>query len=95
MTDYPTPSKLERCLKMIATEAGDVTLAPFRVDLVAQQDKAPVYSVMIKSPDKDRLRQQIGQILSRSFALGTASFMLTGSEAVALLERGQHGKEDF
>ena len=93
MTNYPTQTELERCLKMIATETGDVTLVPFRVDIVAQHDKAPMYSVMIKSSDKDRLRQQIGQILSRSFALGTTSFMLTGSEALALLERGQHGKQ--
>ena len=95
MTDYPTPSELEGCLKKIAIETGDVTLVPFRVDIVAQQGKAPMYSVMIKSPDKDRLRQQIGKILSRSFALGTTSFMLTGTEALALIERGVHGKQDL
>ena len=44
---------------------------------------------MIKSPHKDRLRQQIGSILSRPFALGATSFMLTGSEAVSLIKHGQ------
>ncbi len=90
MTEYPTQSELESCLKNIATETGDVSLMPFRVDVVARHDKPPMYSVMIKSPDKDRLRQQIGQILSRSFALGTTSFMLTSSEATSLIGRGQH-----
>ena len=90
MTEYPTQSELEICLKTIATETGDVSLTPFRVDVVARHDKPPMYSVMIKSPDKDRLRQQIGQILSRSFALGTTSFMLTSSEATSLIGRGLH-----
>ena len=91
MTDYPTQSELESCLKAIATETGDVSLTPFRVDVVPRHGKPPMYSVMIKSPDKSLLRQQIGHILSRSFALGTTSFMLTSSEAISLLERGQHG----
>ena len=90
MTEFPTQSELESCLKTIATETGDVSLTPFRVDVVARHDKPPMYSVMIKSPDKDRLRQQIGQILSRSFALGTTSFMLTSSEATSLIGRGLH-----
>ena len=90
MTEYPTQSELESCLKTIATETGDASLTPFRVDVVARHDKPPMYSVMIKSPAKDRLRQQIGQILSRSFALGTTSFMLTSSEATSLIGRGQH-----
>ena len=90
MTEFPTQSELESCLKTIATETGDVSLTPFRVDVVARHDKPPMYSVMIKSPDKDRLRQQIGQLLSRSFALGTTSFMLTSSEATSLIGRGLH-----
>ena len=90
MTEFPTQSELESCLKTIATETGDVSLTPFRVDVVARHDKPPMYSVMIKSPNKDRLRQQIGQILSRSFALGTTSFMLTSSEATSLIGRGLH-----
>ena len=90
MTEFPTQSELESCLKTIATETGDVSLTPFRVDVVARHDKPPMYSVMIKSPNKDRLRQQIGQILSRSFALGTTSIMLTSSEATSLIGRGQH-----
>jgi len=44
---------------------------------------------MIKSPAKDLLRRQIGQILSRPFALGATSFMLTGSEAVSLVGHAQ------
>jgi hypothetical protein len=43
---------------------------------------------MIKSPHKDRLRRQIGNILSRSFALGAISFMLTGEEAASLIKHG-------
>ena len=46
------------------------------------------YSVMIKSPHNDRLRQQIGTIPSRPFALGATSFMLTGNEAISLIKHG-------
>ena len=54
---------------------------------LSTRGKPPMYSVMIKSPAKDLLRRQIGQILSRPFALGATSFMLTGSEAASLVGR--------
>lgn len=87
--DYPTQSDLEACLNAIASQAGDRTRTPFRVDLVRLHGKPPMYSVTLKSADKERLRQQIGRILSRPFALGTTSFMLSDSDAAALVRVGQ------
>jgi hypothetical protein len=89
MNEYPTQSELLSCLTNIANVAGDTTNVPFRVDVIPLHGKPPMYSVMIKSPAKDLLRRQIGQILSRPFALGATSFMLTGSEAASLVGRGQ------
>ena len=88
MNEYPTQSELLSCLTNIANVAGDTTNVPFRVDVIPLHGKPPMYSVMIKSPAKDLLRRQIGQILSRPFALGATSFMLTGSEAASLVELG-------
>jgi hypothetical protein len=88
MNEYPTQSELLSCLTSIANAAGDTTIVPFRVDVIPLHLKPPMYSVMIKSPSKDLLRRQIGQILSRPFALGATSFMLTASEASSLVERG-------
>jgi len=89
MSEYPTQTELLSCLTHIASVAGDTSQAPFRVDVIPLHGKPPMYSVMIKSPDKDLLRRQIGQILARPFALGATSFMLTGSEAASLVGRGQ------
>ncbi len=89
MTQYPTQTELLICLTTLAGVTGDPTKVPFRVDIVPAHGKPPMYSVMIKSPHKDRLRKQIGTILSRPFALGATSFMLSGNEAVSLIKHGQ------
>lgn len=89
MKEYPTQSELLSCLTSLATVAGDSTQVPFRVDVIRLHGKPPMYSVMIKSPAKDLLRRQIGQILTRPFALGATSFMLTGGEALTLIEQWQ------
>ncbi|MEO8004942.1 MAG: hypothetical protein ABI771_08555 [Betaproteobacteria bacterium] len=89
MTTYPTQSELLDCLVTIASNAGDTTQLPFRVDVIPQNGKPPMYSIMIKSPVRDLLRRQIGQLLDRGFALGATSFMLSGSEAVSLVKKGQ------
>ena len=87
MTAYPTQSELLNCLATIATVAGDTTKLPFRVDVIPLNGKPPMYSVMIKSPAKDLLRRQIGTILGRGFALGATSFMLSGNEAISLVQQ--------
>jgi hypothetical protein len=33
---YPTSTEVENCLKGVASEIGDTTESPFRVDVVAQ-----------------------------------------------------------
>ena len=87
MTTYPSQSELLNCLTHIASDAGDTTGLPFRVDVIPLNGKPPMYSIMIKSPAKDLLRRQIGQILGRGFALGATSFMLSGSEALTLVKQ--------
>jgi hypothetical protein len=87
MTTYPSQSELLSCLTHIASVAGDTTGLPFRVDVIPLNGKPPMYSIMIKSPAKDLLRRQIGQILGRGFALGATSFMLSGSEALTLVKQ--------
>ena len=49
----------------------------------------PAPLVMIRAAEKEPLLTGIGQIIHRSFALGASSFMLTSSEAEALLKHGQ------
>jgi len=88
MTQYPTQTELLSYLTTLAGATGDPTQVPFRVDIIPAHGKPPMYSVMIKSPHKDRLRRQIGNILSRPFALGATSFMLTGNEAASLIKHG-------
>jgi len=88
MTQYPTQTELLSYLTSLASATGDPTQVPFRVDVIPAHGKPLMYSVMIKSPHKDRLRRQIGNILSRPFALGATSFMLTGNEAASLIKHG-------
>ncbi|HVY06500.1 MAG TPA: hypothetical protein VHB46_11040 [Burkholderiales bacterium] len=86
-TSYPTQSELLNCLVAIANDAGDTTQLPFRVDVIPLNGKPPMYSIMIKSPAKDLMRRQIGQLLGRNFALGATSFMISGSEAMSLVNK--------
>ena len=88
ITQYPSKSDVEECLRQLASEAGDRTPIPFRVDLVPLHGgKPPMYAVVMLSASKEPLRQKLSQILTRSFSLGVSSFMLNGNEAVTLVER--------
>jgi hypothetical protein len=51
-----------------------------------------MYTVVILSPAKERLRQKLGEILNRSFSLGVGSFTLKGAEAVLLISK--YGRAD-
>jgi len=84
--EYPTQAELAGCLKNIASEVGDATTTPFRVDVVPLHGgKPPMYAVVILSASKEPLRQKLANILSRSFSLGVSSFMLNGDEAASIL----------
>lgn len=90
---YPQASALEERLQRIAIEVGDGTARPFRVDLVrVHGGKPPVYSVVIRSPAKEPIRQRLEQILDRRLTCGIASFMLKAEEAQRIVasdrERG-------
>ncbi len=85
MSEYPTSDELLTCLSHLAGASTAEGRKPFRVDLIRTHGKPPMYSVMIKAAEKDLLRMRIGQIITRQFALGATSFMLTGSEAQSLI----------
>ena len=85
--EYPTQAELAGCLKDIASEVGDASTIPFRVDVVPLHGgKPPMYAVVILSASKEPLRQKLANILSRSFSLGVSSFMLNGDEAASILK---------
>ena len=85
---YPTSSALQGCLKNLATEVANSGERPFRVDMLpVHGGKPPMYTVVILSPAKERLRQKVGEILNRSFSLGVGSFTINGAEALRLLSQ--------
>lgn len=88
--EYPAAGEVERCLKLFADEVGDKTVAPFRVDVVARYGgKPPVYTVIIRSANKEPIRRKLSEVLDRTFSMGPTSFALNAHEAVAILEYGQ------
>jgi hypothetical protein len=94
--EYPTSVEVETCLKNVATEVGDSTATPFRVDILpVYGGKPPMYTVVILSPAKERLRQGVGQILNRSFSLGVGSFTLKGAEAAILVSKYGRPERDI
>ena len=84
---YPTSIEVENCLKGIASEIGDTTDSPFRVDVVAQYGgKPPIYTIVIRSAEKEPIRRKLAQMLNRKFSLGGTSFALDAREAQVILE---------
>jgi hypothetical protein len=85
--EYPTSMEVENCLKGVASEIGDTTDSPFRVDVVAQYGgKPPLYTVVIRSAEKEPIRRKLAQMLNRKFSLGGASFALDAREALVILQ---------
>ena len=85
---YPTSSELQACLKHLATGVACAVDKPFRVDMLpVYGGKPPMYTVVILSPAKERLRERLGEILNRSFSLGVGSFILKGPEALLLISK--------
>jgi hypothetical protein len=88
--EYPTPNEVERSLEIFANEIGDMTDSPFRVDMVARYGgKPPLYTVIIRSADKEPIRRKLADVLDRKFSLGGTSFALNAREAQAILEYQQ------
>ena len=90
---YPTSSEFQACLQSLAIGVADSVDTRFRVDILpVYGGKPPMYTVVILSPAKERLRQKLGEILNRSFSLGVGSFTLKGAEAVLLISK--YGRAD-
>src|SRR5689334_19085387 len=84
---YPSPSEIEQSLKRFAEEIGDKSDSPFRVDVVARYGgKPPLYTVVIRCVEKEPIRQELSQVLNRSFSLGGSSFALNATEAQRVLQ---------
>ena len=84
---YPTPKDVENCLNAVAAELGDTSESPFRVDVVARYGgRPPVDTVMIRTAEKEPIRQKLSQVLNRKFSLGGTSFAFNATEAQAILE---------
>ena len=74
---YPQASTLEERLKHLASDLGDATAKPFRVDMIrVHGGKPPVYCVVILSSAKEPLRHGVEQLLNRRLTCGSSSFML-------------------
>jgi len=84
---YPTSAEIEQCLKSVATEIGDTMESPFRVDVIAQYGgKPPLYTVVIRSAEKEPIRRKLADMLNRKFSLGGTSFALDVREAQVILQ---------
>ena len=89
---YPTSTEVENCLNDVASAMGDTTHSPFRVDLVARYGgKPPLYTVVIRSADKEPIRRKLSELLDRKFSLGGTSFSLNASEAQVILQYQRKG----
>ena len=89
---YPTSTEVENCLNDVASEMGDTTDSPFRVDVVARYGgKPPLYTVVIRSADKEPIRRKLSELLDRKFSLGGTSFALNASEAQVILQYQKKG----
>jgi len=87
--NYPNKDELEAVLGRLAKQVGDPSARPFRVDpLPIHGSGSPMYTVIILSQQRSQLRDKLSDILHRSFAMGTGSFVLKASEAVALISHG-------
>ena len=91
---YPSSTEVEHCLKDLASQLGDTTDSPFRVDVVARYGgKPPVYTVVIRSAEKEPIRRKLAELLDRKFSLGGTSFALDASEAQVILQYQRKGAE--
>jgi hypothetical protein len=87
--NYPNKDELEAALSALAKQLGDGSVRPFRVDaLPVHGSSSPMYTVVILSRQRSLLRDKLSQILDRSFAMGTGSFVLKASEVVTLISHG-------
>ena len=87
---FPTSTDVETCLQLFANEIGDTTESPFRVDMVPRYGgKPPMYTVMIRSQEKERIRRKLAEVLNRSLSLGGNSFALTANEAQMIVQYRQ------
>jgi len=91
---YPSSTEVENCLKNLASQLGDTTDSPFRVDVVARYGgKPPLYTVVIRLAEKEPIRRKLAEMLNRKFSLGGTSFALDASEAQVILQYQRKGAE--
>ena len=94
--NYPSKDELEAVLSSLAKQVGDQSARPFRVDPLPVHGSrgSPMYTVVILSKQGLQLREKLSDILQRSFAIGTGSFVLKAPEAVTLMSHGAQKPTD-
>jgi hypothetical protein len=93
--NYPSKDELEAVLRTLAKQAGDPSTRPFRIDpLPVHGGGSPMYTVVLLSQQKSLLREKLSDVLHRSFAVGTGSFVLKASEVVTLISHGAQQPHD-
>src|SRR4051794_18109112 len=86
-TEYPKASDLEECLGVLAIGARDSTPRPVLVTLVpVNGGRPPLYAVVLRSRDKENIRQKLSEVLNRQFCLGATSFALKAYEAELVIQ---------
>ena len=84
--EYPRQSSVELALTRLASEIGDDTTAPVRVELLKiHGGQLPQYTVVLLSHKRMLLCERLGAVIGRSFSLGVRSFLLTVPEALRLI----------
>src|SRR3954454_11369180 len=91
---YPKAAELERCLLQLAQEVNDPTPRPIFVSMVrVNGGKPPIYAVVLRSRNRENIRQKLSVLLNRQLCLGVSSFSLKASEA-QLVTQHQNRKDD-
>jgi len=84
---YPNAAELERCLLQLAAEVNDPTPRPVFVSMVpVNGGKPPIYAVVLRSRNRENIRQKLSVLLNRQLCLGVSSFCLKTSEAQLVIQ---------
>ena len=84
---YPNASELEDCLAHIAALAHDPTPLPVYVTMVpVYGGKPPMYSVVLRSRDRENIRQKLSEVLNRQLCMGVTAFSLKANEAQLVIQ---------
>jgi hypothetical protein len=86
-SEYPKASDLEQRFARMAARMSDSSPRPVCVTVVpVNGGKPPMYAVVLRSREKEQIRQQLSQILERQLCLGVTAFSLQAAEARRVID---------